>query len=112
MQALRMLLIYQQFTAHVANGDVVLRIVRPFPYVERVGGVEYCLSTQRGADPAGNRLDVVDGDDHRGVVAHVFSFGMYDRYTGEPDWFRSTRNIWMRTVATISLASLSAASVD
>jgi hypothetical protein len=68
MQALRMLLIYKQVTVHVAYRDVVLRVEGPFPDVQSVGDVEHRSAAEGGADSAGYRLDVVDGNNHRGLI--------------------------------------------
>src|SRR5216683_1921058 len=57
MQALRMLLIYKQLALHVSDRDVVLRVVGPFPDVQRAGGVEHRSSAEGGTDPAGYRLN-------------------------------------------------------
>jgi hypothetical protein len=60
----------EQITAHVRDRDVVLRVVRPLPHIQRPGGVEHPLAGQERPDAARHRLDMVDGGDRRRIVAH------------------------------------------
>src|SRR5450755_4542679 len=70
VQLLRMLLVDQHGGFHVGDRDVVLRVVRPLPHVQRSGGVQYYRAAEHRADPARYRLDVIDRRDHLWVVSH------------------------------------------
>ncbi len=69
-QVLRPLLVDQHRRVDVGERDVVLRVVGPLPHVEGARRVEHELPGEEGPDPPRHRLDVVDSDDHPGVVVH------------------------------------------
>src|SRR6516164_6084696 len=60
----------QQIAAYVGQRDVVLRVIRPLPDIERPGSVQHLLTAQERPDAGGYRLRVVDRGDHRRVVVH------------------------------------------
>src|SRR5579871_4520870 len=62
---------HEELRADVRDGDVVLRVVRPFPHVHGAGRVEHGLSGEDGADAPRDGLDMVDLGDHGGVVVHL-----------------------------------------
>jgi hypothetical protein len=71
MEALGLMLINQKISVDPVDRDVILRIIRPFPHVQRPGGIEHGLAIQDGADPTGYGFDVVDWGDHLRVVTHA-----------------------------------------
>jgi hypothetical protein len=63
MQMLLVVFVYKQVGTYVLERDVILRVVRPFPNVLCVAGVEDRLAAEHPADSAGGWLDVVHGSD-------------------------------------------------
>jgi hypothetical protein len=64
----------EQVMAHVSEGDVVLRVVGPFPHIAGCGGIKDRFPTQECPNAARYRFDMVHRSDHLRVVAHSASF--------------------------------------
>ena len=69
-EALLMVFVDEEARVDVLGRDVVLRVVRPLPHVDRANRVENHLAAQNGADTPRHGLEVVDGDDRPRVVVH------------------------------------------
>jgi len=60
----------KKVTAHVREGVVVLRVIRPFPHIQRPRCVQDLLTRQERADATRYGFDVVNRGDHHRIVVH------------------------------------------
>ena len=63
-------LVDERVVRHIGQRDVVLRVVGVLPDVAGTGRVDHGAPGQHGAHPPRRGLDVVDGDQVLGIVAH------------------------------------------
>src|SRR5918992_571937 len=86
-QAFGMILVDEQLGVDVVERDVVVRVLRPLPDIERPRRVKDGDPFQDAAYPARHRLDVVDRNDALRVVAHAtarFCFRLHQTATRPP----------------------------
>lgn len=60
----------EQIRTDIGERDVVLRVVRPLPHIDRRRRIQDELTGQERTDPPGDGLDVVHRRDHLRIAAH------------------------------------------